>query len=78
MHSWRLFNLAAKNASEGNADDAIALRIKISDNMIDEERAVTANLMPNWQSAVCQWAQLLPLSKNTENRPQCFRFRFFK
>jgi hypothetical protein len=58
--------LAAKNVGEGDVDDAVELRNKISDKVTDEERAVTASLMKNWQNVACQWAQLFPLSKNTD------------
>jgi hypothetical protein len=58
--------LAANNTGEGDVDDAIELRNKITNKVTDKERARTASLMENWQTAACQWDEVLLTRKNLE------------
>ena len=59
-------SLAADNTGEGDVDDAVELRNKISDKVTDKERARTAGLMENWQTAACQWDEVLLTRKGLE------------
>ena len=56
--------LAANNDGEGDVDDAVELRDKIVNKVTEKERISTADLMENWQTAACQWAEVIPSSKN--------------
>lgn len=60
-------SLAADNKGEGDVEDATELRDKITDVTTSQERAKSANLMKNWKTASCQWAEVFPLAKNTKN-----------
>ena len=59
-------SLAADNKGEGDADDAAALRKEIVDKATDEERARATKLLKRWHTAACEWAEVIPPSKNTE------------
>jgi hypothetical protein len=59
-------NLAANNKGEGDVEDAVELRNKITENTTDEERIRAANLIKNWQSAACQWTEVISLSKKID------------
>jgi len=51
--------LAANNTGEGDVDDAIELRNKITNKVTDKERARTVSLMESWQTAACQWNEVI-------------------
>ena len=51
--------LAANNTGEGDVDDAIELRSKLTNKVTDKERARTVSLMENWQAAACQWNEVM-------------------
>ena len=59
-------SLAVDNKGEGDADDAAELRKEIVDKATDEERARATKLLKRWHTAACEWAEVIPLSKNTE------------
>ena len=59
-------SLAADNKGEGDADDAAELRKEIVDKATDEERARAATLLKSWHTVACEWAEVIPSSKNTE------------
>lgn len=59
-------SLAADNKGEGDADDAAELRKEIVDKATDEERARANKLLKRWHTAACEWAEVIPSSKNTE------------
>ena len=59
-------SLAADNKVEGDADDAAELRKEIVDKATDEERARATKLLKRWRTAACEWAEVIPSSKNTE------------
>ena len=59
-------SLAADNKGEGDADDAAELRKEIVEKATDEERARATKLLKHWHTAACEWAEVIPSSKNTE------------
>jgi hypothetical protein len=60
-------SLAANNKGEGDIDDAIELRNEITGKATSEERAKAAVLRKNWRTTSCQWAEVFPSDKHTEN-----------
>ncbi len=51
--------LTANNVGEGDVDDAIELRSKLTNKVTDKERERTVSLMENWQTAACQWNEVM-------------------
>jgi hypothetical protein len=60
-------SLAANNKGEGDIDDATELRNEITEKATSKERAKAAMLTKKWRTASCQWAEVFPPSKSTEN-----------
>jgi len=59
-------SLAAKKKGKGDIDDATELHDKITQKATSEERARAISLMRNWRTAPCEWAEVIPQSKNKE------------
>lgn len=59
--------LAANNKGEGDVNDATELRNEITEKATNKERARAAILTKSWRTASCQWTEVFPPSKNTEN-----------
>jgi TPR repeat protein len=59
-------SLAADNTGEGDVEDAVALRNKLSDIVTDKERAKSASLLGSWQTAPCVWSEVISSSENKE------------
>ena len=58
--------LAANNKGDGDIDDANELLNKITGEVTSEELARTTVLTQNWQTAICEWSEVISSSKNTE------------
>lgn len=61
-------SLAASNKGDGDVNDATELRDKITQKVTSKERARATQLMKNWRTANCQWTEVIPQAKNTENK----------
>lgn len=59
-------SLAAKNKGKGDIDDAAELRNKITQKATSKERARATTLIRNWRTAPCEWAEVIPQSKNKD------------
>ena len=59
-------SLAADNKGKADTDDAAELRKEIVVKATDEERARVNELLKHWQTATCEWAEVISSSKSRE------------
>lgn len=58
-------NLAVKNKTDVDIDDATELRNEITDKSSSDEIVKSAAMMNHWRTADCAWSEVFPSDKST-------------